>query len=334
VPVEYVFALVMLLLSGITLFRLYRLRVKSRFQAFMFLGASIPAAFFLYAVAPWSYLSYYLKYVLAGLYIIGLLLVIPRIIRAQAFSETIKTPWLVGRILLMLIAITLVLYWVAGYTYIASDAVNLKFPFHTDKKYYVMQGGASRLTNPAHRNFSKQLYGYAMDVAALYPLGNRANGIHPKDLNNYAIYGDTLFSPCDGVVIQMVDSIVENTPGTYFIKLVHGNHVIIQNKDYRLFMAHFIRKSVTVKIGDTVSLGQPIARVGNAGFSAEPHLHINVLKGYKKSNLLEKLSKLPIGKRFTDLPEWQFEYPYDGNSVPFLFDGEFYSINDIMQRKN
>ena len=41
-----------------------------------------------------------------------------------------------------------------------------------------------------------------------------------------------------------------------------------------LMMGHPRQDSITVRVGDRVREGQPIARVGNSGHSSAPHLHI------------------------------------------------------------
>ena len=41
-------------------------------------------------------------------------------------------------------------------------------------------------------------------------------------------------------------------------------------------MAHLKQGSVTVRVGDIVRRGQPLAAVGNNGHSNEPHLHLQV----------------------------------------------------------
>ncbi len=41
-------------------------------------------------------------------------------------------------------------------------------------------------------------------------------------------------------------------------------------------MAHLQQNSVTVRVGDIVRRGQPLAAVGNNGHSNEPHLHLQV----------------------------------------------------------
>lgn len=56
-----------------------------------------------------------------------------------------------------------------------------------------------------------------------------------------------------------------------------GNHVIIRHADQSIAKYwHLKANTVLVKQGDSVVTGQPIARSGNTGYSAFPHLHFQV----------------------------------------------------------
>lgn len=44
-------------------------------------------------------------------------------------------------------------------------------------------------------------------------------------------------------------------------------------------MAHLKKDSITIKVGDSVSRGQLIAKCGNTGNSTEPHLHFQLQTG-------------------------------------------------------
>lgn len=56
-----------------------------------------------------------------------------------------------------------------------------------------------------------------------------------------------------------------------------GNHVMIQSDEgYIVFLAHFRKKSLTVKLGDRVERGEQIGLIGNSGNSTALHLHINL----------------------------------------------------------
>jgi murein DD-endopeptidase MepM/ murein hydrolase activator NlpD len=62
------------------------------------------------------------------------------------------------------------------------------------------------------------------------------------------------------------------------IRVLHcGGYESSYSHLYRLF----------VKVGDSVSLGDPIARAGNSGAVTGPHLHYEVIRDGKKSNPME-----------------------------------------------
>jgi len=55
-----------------------------------------------------------------------------------------------------------------------------------------------------------------------------------------------------------------------------GNHVIIRGAGSYIFLAHLQRGSLQVNEGEKVKAGQPIGRVGNSGYTLEPHLHLQL----------------------------------------------------------
>jgi murein DD-endopeptidase MepM/ murein hydrolase activator NlpD len=61
--------------------------------------------------------------------------------------------------------------------------------------------------------------------------------------------------------------------------LSEGNYVIIDHgdgTDARYW--HLQKNGVLVNVGDTIQQGQVIAKSGNTGYSAFPHLHFEVVK--------------------------------------------------------
>jgi murein DD-endopeptidase MepM/ murein hydrolase activator NlpD len=60
------------------------------------------------------------------------------------------------------------------------------------------------------------------------------------------------------------------------IRSFAGNHVIIQGEGFYVFLAHMQCGSVQVREGDEVEVGQLIGRIGNSGFTLEPHLHFQL----------------------------------------------------------
>jgi hypothetical protein len=308
---------------------LYRLLLKKHLSPrhFIFhLPGSFLSAVFLFFFGAWAFTTFYLQWAFLILYMIALIWAIAKRIKSRDNKPgSVGRAYIVSRSLFTLFMGFMVFAYLDGRHY-EGEAVDLKFPFRSGK-YYVMQGGANRLDNPAHRNFSMKKFGFAMDISKLYPTGNRAKGMMPANVTDYAIYRDTILSPCTGKVIKVCDTVHTNLPGHVNRAWVHGNHMVIQSNGYRVFLAHFIKEKIFVKEGDEVTAGQPLGLSGNSGFSIEPHLHINVFKDY------EKESKGKIDNFNLHYPGKYNDPAYSGTSVPFTFEGEFYIINDIIEPK-
>ncbi|MFQ5583955.1 MAG: M23 family metallopeptidase, partial [Calditrichia bacterium] len=199
---------------------------------------------------------------------------------------------------------SLLVFTLMGFSF-SGDSVELLFPLKNGN-YYIAQGGNSPLINIHHHPQSPLKF--AIDISKLYPLGNRAGGIYPDELEKYAIYGDTVYSPCDAMVLQVEDGHPDSPvsePDTLNFK---GNFVKLQCGKVNVYLAHFIAGSIVVQSGDSVIQGQPIARVGNSGFSTEPHLHIHAEV---------EDSTAFMGRR----------------PVAILFNGKFLVRNDLLQVK-
>jgi murein DD-endopeptidase MepM/ murein hydrolase activator NlpD len=83
-----------------------------------------------------------------------------------------------------------------------------------------------------------------------------------------------VLAPADGRIVEVIDGYADNPPGT---NSDHANHLVIDiGGGLFVSMAHLKRDSVTVRVGDVVRQGQPLAAVGNNGHSNEPHLHLQV----------------------------------------------------------
>lgn len=166
----------------------------------------------------------------------------------------------------------------------------LALPF-SHGHYLVFQGGKGLPTNVFH--FSGRHTFYAMDIVRLNKFGNRANHIFSKRLADYAIFGDTIYSPCSGIVKSAQDGNPDNIPPVRKRGPTNLNHVLIQSPSTYVFLGHLQHHAVFVKEGDHVSTGQPLGLVGNSGMSIEPHLHIqahanthNGLPWYREPQLL------------------------------------------------
>ena len=107
----------------------------------------------------------------------------------------------------------------------------------------------------------------------------------PENQNSsYFCYDAPIYSMTSGIVTEVLDGIPENVAhsGRMAIDVnflnAGGNHVVIY-MGYGLyaFYAHMRPGTVNVKVGDPVTAGEIIGRVGNSGNSTEPHLHEHIV---------------------------------------------------------
>lgn len=86
------------------------------------------------------------------------------------------------------------------------------------------------------------------------------------------------------------------------LSLYAGNHVIIRAASAYRFLAHMQYASLQVAKGEQVESGQLIGRVGNSGFTLEPHLH---LQFFDQINDLRAAAALPF--RVYEYERWTGE---------------------------
>lgn len=126
---------------------------------------------------------------------------------------------------------------------------------------------------------------FAVDWIQLGPTDGRMfNGDGSRNSDWYC-YNAYLIAVADGTVIDARDGLPENEPGpttilTTTMQNIFGNYVIIDIGDGRFAVyAHLIPGSLRVGIGESVSRGKVIGRLGNSGNSTAPHLHFHICNG-------------------------------------------------------
>lgn len=227
---------------------------------------------FAFLAGPWAFTSYYLRYALLGVFGLASLYTYRGVKLANAMQRT-RTPTRLVFSASILCSFMLLNALAAASRVRPSQSLNLSFPLAAGA-YYVLQGGNSMVTNPFHSLSGTKL---ALDIVKLNAFGNRANGIAPAKLADYEIFGTIIYSPCEGTVLAAQDNLADNPPGEPDTK--HPpNYIILKCGEVEIFMAHLMQGSVTVTTGTTVTLKQPLGRVGNSGNTLEPHLHIGAKK--------------------------------------------------------
>lgn len=115
--------------------------------------------------------------------------------------------------------------------------------------------------------------------------------------------GTTICAARSGIVVAIESN--SNVGGLKAENISDGNFIIIQHIDGTIAKYwHLQRDGVFVRSGDEVIRGQIIAKSGNTGYSAFPHLHFQIIGKDGKQllprfNTKKGIKYLRPGKRYT-----------------------------------
>jgi murein DD-endopeptidase MepM/ murein hydrolase activator NlpD len=126
---------------------------------------------------------------------------------------------------------------------------------------------------------------YAIDWLRIDPAKSPATS-HTGDgkrNDDYLAYDAPLLAVADGTIAAVVSDNEEATPQVITpdqsFEELGGNYVIIDIGGGNFaFYAHMVPGSASVKVGDKVTRGQVIGRLGNSGNTTEAHLHFHVMR--------------------------------------------------------
>lgn len=116
-------------------------------------------------------------------------------------------------------------------------------------------------------------------------------------LCEYYCWGQEVYAPCDGLVVQAADGFAERTRTNLFsdlanaykhvhdfdpakddVQAVAGNYVVLKCGDaIYAALVHLQNGSVQVAAGQQVKKGDVLGRVGHSGNSFAPHLHFQLM---------------------------------------------------------
>jgi len=215
--------------------------------------------------APWGWFGVPMRFAIAVLFAIALVVSMVRRVPEEQPEET--------PVRMLVKVVVGIFFGIVGVGVLRAHSVparpvDLAFPMRAGT-YLVAHGGSHPAAN---LHFQDARQRYAVDFVKLNRLGMRASGIHPSDPTAYAIFGEGVFSPCDGVVMSTVDAFIDGVPDP---KNPLGNHIVLRCGDVDVVLAQLQRGSISVKKGATVRRDAPLARVGHSGLSIEPHLHVH-----------------------------------------------------------
>lgn len=266
---------------------------------------------FFYLAGRWSFISVYFRYLIMVFFLVAIGFSFLKV-KDEPFWDSKNWAEWIGTITTGLgcaVSFFLIAVTISGRIH-PGGPVELTFPLRTGA-YYVINGGSSTIVN----NYRNDIYfnrirlaaavQFAVDIEKVNQLGMVSSGFQPQDYKSYAIFGETVYSPCNGQVVEVVEDLPDlNPPFKDWINIT-GNRVVIKSFEQALItLYHLQQDSVTVEPGDWVTPGQAIAAVGNSGLSIRPHLTIQA-----NQNSL-----------------W-------GSGVPIVFDGQFPVRNQIVIKR-
>src|ERR1035438_1572772 len=160
--------------------------------------------------------------------------------------------------------------------------LEIEFPLRNGK-YLITDGGNSKISRLMNYHYYSAIHKknktnnsmiYATDVVKI---GKRIARFLPKQNEDYMIYNENIYSPMEGKVVKVENSINDNEPYIGKYPYNTGNTIVIQNGIYYFLLGHLKKGSVIVKEGELVKRSDLLGQVGNSGFSERPHLHMQLI---------------------------------------------------------
>lgn len=268
----------------------------------------------IFFLVDWNVLSLFFKYLIPIFLLLSVYKsyhknkILPLTRKVNIYKQIIVSVLSIFGTGIIILNLILLINIFRGYTY-DEEPVYLSFPFKTGL-YYVIEGGNGEVLSMINYHYTSKPFvnlkinkpmKYATDIVKLNYVGRESTHFLSTNLNDYEMFNEILYSPCDGEIVKIIDSYDNNKAYSDNPPFSFGNMIVIRTGDVYILMAHLDKDSIKVKLFDKVKEGQPIAAIGNSGLSNRPHLHIQASKR---------------------------NYLY-GESVPMIFDGKYPKKNDI-----
>ncbi len=158
----------------------------------------------------------------------------------------------------------------SGTPILERNTTRMIIPF--EEEVFVFWGGTELAQNYHVAEISQQ---YAYDLLMVKD-GSSFVG-DPQINENYFVFGKKILAPCNARVVQVIDGVPDNVPGTVNTAQITGNTIVLQTDlDEYILFAHLMQDSILVEEGQEVSQGDTLALCGNSGNTTEPHLHLSL----------------------------------------------------------
>lgn len=171
----------------------------------------------------------------------------------------------------------------------AAIPVDLNYPFLG--KWLVQNSPANHLPSHGTSLFASA---HAIDFVPVNDDGRTApitfqSLTRSESPEHFPGFGRVISSPVSGVVVARIDSLRDHPSYRGIASLGYalgqreraaagwgalaGNHIAIDMGSAIIFLCHLRQGSVSVRLGQQLVVGQPLAECGNTGNSTQPHLH-------------------------------------------------------------
>ncbi len=156
-----------------------------------------------------------------------------------------------------------------------------KYSLPFKEEFYVEFGGIKKKDSHSW-DIPSQRYAYDFEIR------DKENKPFHDDylkVENYYSYQKDIIAPMDGIVVEICNQypdtkIVKDCQIVCDVDDVRGNHIIIMhNHNEYSMIAHILKDSFQVQVGDYVKRKDVLAKVGNSGNTNGPHIHFQVQKG-------------------------------------------------------
>ncbi len=127
----------------------------------------------------------------------------------------------------------------------------------------------------AHKMFLQHRYAYDLVILK----NGQTHSGNANDNASYYAWNLPFRSMAKGKVVAVVDTFPENS-GNVSNPASSNNYIVVQHDDNVTysFYVHLRPGSAAVTVGQQVDVGTILGRVGNAGASSEPHLHVSCFR--------------------------------------------------------
>jgi hypothetical protein len=141
---------------------------------------------------------------------------------------------------------------------------------------WIWRSGPGEPALNVHTPWPEQRYAYDLSVVRGVDGKDASFAGDARQNESFFAWDQPVLAAAPGTVVEVVDDVTDNRGRTADLKALprRNARVVLRHAEDRFTVYMHIRKgSAVLKVGQEVKAGELLARVGNAGFSTEPHLH-------------------------------------------------------------